>query len=202
MLQSSAKILLSTFGWRTVTEQEPPDKFLVLGAPHTSNWDFPIALLAFKAMGLRFSWVGKHTLFSGPAGPIMRKLGGIPVNRRVRGGFLEAMVNAFESNDQLVLGIAPEGTRSKKDHWKAGFYHIAAKARVHVCLGFVDYPSKTVGTGPFFLPSGDVAADFEQIKSFYRDKRGKTPANQNDVELREKEICLLNKLFKQSKNNL
>lgn len=196
MLQYIASQLLKILGWKTQINTSLPEKVLVLGAPHTSNWDFPLALLTFKALGHKFSWIGKHTLFKGPAGPLMRKLGGIPVNRMVRTGFLDAMVEAFQTSDSLVLGIAPEGTRSKTNHWKAGFYHIAMKADVEICLGFADYPSKTVGLGPCFKPSGDIRKDFKIIEEFYNSKEGKKPQNQSLLLLRDKEVSLFNKVFR------
>lgn len=101
------------------------------------------------------------------------------------------MVDAFSLNDELLLGIAPEGTRSRKNHWRAGFYHIAVKADVKICLGFIDYPTKSVGFGPFLRVSGDISQDFHSIKDFYSDKRGKISKNKSEIRLRDKEEQLL-----------
>lgn len=195
MLQTLSKSTLSVFGWQLADNVPGDKKLLIIGAPHTSNWDFPLSLLALSALGLRFSWIAKHTLFEGFAGPFFRAIGGIPVNRNLRSGFLNQMVNAYGEHEKLTLAIAPEGTRSKTDHWKAGFYHIAVKAQVRICFGFVDYSSKTVGLGPCLMPSRDITHDFEIIKKFYQDKIGKFPDKQSDIRLREKEISLFLKKY-------
>lgn len=195
MIKALSTSILAIFGWKAAGQMPEDDKILIIGAPHTSNWDFPLTLLALSALGLRFSWVAKHTLFKGPSGYLLRAIGGIPVNRNVRSGFITDMVNAFTERGKLVLAIAPEGTRSKKDHWKAGFYHIAAKADIGICLGFIDYPTKTIGLGPILRPSKDIDRDFEVIKKFYQDKNGRFPEKQSDVCLRAKEIALFKKEF-------
>ena len=159
MICKLSQFILQVFGWKAVSQHKEYSKFILIGAPHTSNWDFPLTLLAVWALGVKFSWVAKHSIFIGPFGYLFRKMGGIPVNRKVRTGFLKSMVDSFENSDNLVLAIAPEGTRSKTDHWKAGFYNIAAKANVEICLGYIDYPRKTVGLGPLLRPSGDVKND-------------------------------------------
>jgi 1-acyl-sn-glycerol-3-phosphate acyltransferase len=190
--------LLFLLGWRL--EKNIPDtkKVIIIGAPHTSNWDFPLALLAMSALGMRFFWIGKHTLFKEPFGTVLRAIGGIPVNRQVRDGFINDIVSAFTTADQLTLGIAPEGTRSKKDHWKGGFYHIAVQANIEICLGFIDYPSKTIGLGPTLRPTRDIVHDFALIKTFYQDKKGKHPQQQSTICLREKEIALFQKEYAQA----
>lgn len=195
MIKTLAAFLLLLFGWRLEKNLPDEKKVIIIGAPHTSNWDFPLTLLALSALGLHFSWIGKHTLFKGPFGTVLRAMGGIPVNRQVRDGFISEMVSAFATADQLMLAIAPEGTRSKKDHWKAGFYHIAVKADIKICLGFIDYPSKTIGLGPTLQPTKDIVRDFAMIKTFYQDKTGKYPGLQSTICLREKEITLFQKEY-------
>ncbi|MGB3212661.1 MAG: lysophospholipid acyltransferase family protein [Desulforhopalus sp.] len=195
MIQSLSSALLSWFGWRVEMEEVLDDKILIIGAPHTSNWDFPLTLLALSALGLRFSWIGKHTIFKGPLGSFFRSIGGIPVNRKVRSSFIDAMVSAFSQREQLVLAIAPEGTRAKKNHWKAGFYHIAVKAQVKICFGFIDYPTKTIGLGPTFIPSKNIVSDFEVIRKFYSNKSGKHPEKESAVQLRQKEIELFQREY-------
>ncbi|MCP3887334.1 MAG: acyltransferase [Desulfobulbaceae bacterium] len=190
MLQFISTSILSLCGWKAKAEYDIPEQFLLIGAPHTSNWDFPLTLLGLSSIGIRFSWVAKHTLFKGPVGMFFKKIGGIPVNRSVRGGFLSGMVEAFQINRKLILAIAPEGTRSKTDHWKAGFYHIATKADVEICLGYLDYPTKTIGLGPTLKPSGDMTADFKIIQDFYANKTGKFPEKQSEIKLRDKELAI------------
>lgn len=201
MIQTLAKSLLSLFGWQIEPEVPADKKLIIIGAPHTSNWDFPLTLLALSALGLRFSWIGKHTMFKGPVGSFFKKIGGIPVNRKARSGFIDEMVCTFAARDRLVLAIAPEGTRSRKDHWKAGFYQIAVQAHVNICLGFIDYPTKTIGLGPVIVPTGDVIDDFAVIKAFYQDKKGKHPHLASSICLRDKEIALLKKQYQDHRHD-
>lgn len=193
MLKTLSTSLLLLLGWRLEKNIPAEKKIIIIGAPHTSNWDFPLTLLALSALGLHFSWIGKHTLFRGPFGTVLKAIGGIPVNRTARGGFIDEMVRVLTTSDQLTVAIAPEGTRAKKDHWKAGFYHIAVQANIKICLGFIDYPSKTIGLGPTLMPSMDIVRDFAMIQSFYQDKKGKHPDQQSTIRLREKEIALFQK---------
>jgi 1-acyl-sn-glycerol-3-phosphate acyltransferase len=195
MIKKLSTTVLSIVGWRVEGQLPTDKKLLIIGAPHTSNWDFPLTLLSLSALGLRFSWVAKHTLFKSPLGPLFSAIGGVPVNRKVKSGFLKGTVNAFHERDKLILAMAPEGTRSKTDHWKAGFYHIAVKANINICLGFIDYPSKTIGLGPIVTPSKDIDYDFSVIKEFYLGKTGRYPAKQSEILLREKEIARYRKEF-------
>jgi len=181
MFGKLAAALLTLMGWTVTCTIPSREKYVLVGAPHTSNWDFPLALLALWSIGLRFCWVGKHTLFKGPFGPIMRGLGGIPVDRRGQTGFTRDVVELFSRRGQLVLAIAPEGTRSRTEGWKSGFYHIAVAAEVPIALGFIDYPSKRIGIEQLFTPCGDLKADFDRLAAFYHDKTGKHPDQQGPV---------------------
>ena len=181
-------LLLKLLGWRLELELPKEKKYVVIGAPHTSNWDFPLTLLTLSASGLRFSWVAKHTMFKGISGSFFRAIGGIPVNRKSSHGFIDQMVAAFNDRDRLILTIAPEGTRSWKNHWKTGFYHIARRANVPVCMGFMDYPSKTIGLNKTFMPSGNISDDFEIIKDYYKGKTGRRPQQQSTITFRERKI--------------
>ena len=174
-------------GWRVSFTLPPRDKYVLVGAPHTSNWDFPLGLLAMWASGMRFSWVGKHTLFKGPLGPIMRAIGGIPVDRTSGVGFIKKVIDLFASRDQFVLAISPEGTRSLTRQWKGGFYHIAQAAGVPIALGYIDYPHKQIGLDRMFEPSGDIEADFFLLGGYYRGKVGQRAGNPRPG--RSKEGC-------------
>lgn len=189
MIKTIATAVLKVFGWQISCSLPQRDKYVLIGAPHTSNWDFPLGLLAMWAIGLRFSWVGKHTLFKGPFGPIMRWLGGIPVDRMGSTGFLKKVIDVFASRDQFVLAIAPEGTRSLTKYWKEGFYRIALTAGVPIALCYADYPRKRVGIDRLLEPSGDIEADFEIIREYYHDKVGKCPEKQGPVRVRCKGGC-------------
>lgn len=160
------------------------DKYVVVVAPHTSNWDFPLGLLAAWALGLDAHWMGKHTLFSRPFGWLFRGLGGIPVRRGEAGSLSGQMALRFAQPGRLVLGIAPEGTRSHTDHWKSGFWHIARASRVPIVLAYLDYGKKQVGMGGAFLPGDDIEADFERIRGWYRDRRGKIPGRESEIRVR------------------
>ena len=184
MIKALATSTLKLFGWKVSFTLPPRDKYVLVAAPHTSNWDFVLGLLAIWAIGLRCSWVGKHTLFKGPFGPIMRSLGGIPVDRMGSTGFIKKVIDIFASRDQFVLAIAPEGTRSLTKVWKEGFYRIALAADVPIALGYIDFPSKQIGIDRLFEPSGDVAADFAILQDYYQDKIGRCPEKQGPVTIR------------------
>ena len=183
MLKKLSRLILSLLGW-TLEEKLPEEKqYVIIGAYHTSNWDFVIGILGLWALGLKASWVGKHTLFRGILGPIFRALGGIPVDRRVHTGFIQKVAELYKQGELNALTIAPEGTRSKREHWKTGFYFIALEARVPIALGYVDYPKKTLGVGATIYPTGDIVQDFEAIKQFYKDKSGLRPEKQGPIRL-------------------
>lgn len=184
MIKTIATTILRMFGWQVSFSLPQRDKYVLVGAPHTSNWDFPLGLLAMWASGLRVHWVGKHTLFKGPLGPIMRALGGIPVDRRGSIGFTKKVIETFGSRDQFVLAISPEGTRSLTKQWKGGFYRIALTAGVPIALGYIDYPRRQIGIDRMFEPSGDIETDFKILEEYYHDKIGKRPENQGPIRIR------------------
>ena len=136
-------------------------------------------------MRVRISWFGKHTLFIPPWGWFMRKLGGIPVDRRAPQTLVTQMAEKIKSVDELVLAVPPEGTRSKVDVWKSGFYHIASQSGVPIGLGYLDYGRKLSGIGMFVMPSGNVNEDMNKIRDFYRNIRGKYPNLESEPRLRE-----------------
>jgi len=183
MLKKISQLVLSALGWQLEAQLPTEKKFVIIGAFHTSNWDFPLGILGLWAMGLKASWVGKHTLFRGPLGPIFKLLGGIPVDRTVHTGFIHRITEQYKTRDEMALTIAAEGTRSKTAHWKTGFYHIAVAAKVPIALGYLDYGKKKLGVGTTLYPCGDIKKDFEIIREFYRDKTGLRPENQGPVAL-------------------
>ena len=178
-----AQFILSALGWQLDAQLPSEKKYVIIGAFHTSNWDFPLGILGLWALGLKASWVGKHTLFRGPLGPIFRLIGGIPVDRTIHTGFIKRIAELYQSRDELALTIAAEGTRSKTEHWKTGFYFIAMEAQVPIALGFLDYRNKRLGVGATLYPTGDINSDFEVIREFYQDKTGLRPENQGPVKL-------------------
>ena len=174
-LRALSKFIFKIRGWELQGTPPTLDKYVVIAAPHTSNWDFPVMVAVALISGLKLFWMGKNTLFRGPAGPIMRWMGGIPVNRSASTNMVDQMVEAFNNQTELALVIAPEGTRGKSAQWKSGFYHIAEGANVPVLMAFIDFEKKITGFGPFFTPSGDKEKDMAEIKSYYSQYRGKHP---------------------------
>lgn len=167
--------VLRLAGWRLQGAFPALDKYVLIGAPHTSNWDFPLTLMFCFAGGAKLYWMGKHTLFVGPLGPVMRWLGGIPVDRRQSNSLVEQMVAVFQHAERLVVAIPPEGTRARVSKWKTGFYHIAYGAGVPVALGYLDFARRQGGVMGVFYPSGDVGRDLPLIRARYQDIRGKHP---------------------------
>jgi 1-acyl-sn-glycerol-3-phosphate acyltransferase len=184
--QRIAHYILRLIGWRTHAIRPRKPSYVLIGAPHTSNWDFALMLLLMGAEQLPIRFMGKDSLFRGPLGPLMRALGGIPVNRQERTKLVDQIASKFEEYDELIIGIAPEGTRSKVAHWKTGFYYIALKAQVPIAMAYLDYGNKIIGVGPNFMPSGDLQADFEIIREFYSGIQGKNPKRQGEIRLVEK----------------
>jgi len=188
MLSVLSKFVLRLFGWAVAKDLPLKEKYVLIGAPHTSNWDFPLGLLGLLAMGLRFRWVGKHTIFKGPAGPMLKLIGGIPVDRRIRSRFIKQMVALFNARENMILTIAPEGSRSKTRYWKTGFYYIALDAAVPIALGYIDHREKKIGIGYCLFPSGNIEKDMEIIRKFYDGKTGRHPEKQGEVRVRTREI--------------
>ena len=142
-------------------------KFVVVGAPHTSNWDFVVFLGALHHFRLRVTFLGKHTLFRWPLGILMRRLGGIPVRRHDPGTLADDVAAAFADVESMALVMAPEGTRSETAMWKSGFYRIALKAQVPVVPAVLDLPGRRAVIGPPIMLSGVARADMDQIREFY-----------------------------------
>ena len=171
--------------WTLRTERVPRDgSGILIGAPHTSNWDFVLMLAIAWEAGLPFRWLGKHTLFRGLAGPLMRALGGIPVDRRDPAGLVDDLVARIRAGERFYLVVTPEGTRSGSG-WKSGFYRIARATNLPVTLGYVDRTTMTTGLGPTLELTGDVRADMDVIRAFYADKAGFAPGRRTEPRLRD-----------------
>lgn len=185
MLKFFSQKILTLFGWQLKIDLPEEKKFVLIGAPHTSNWDFPLAMLTFWTLDLKIYWVAKKQMFWGPFHYLFTSWGGIPIDRKSSTGFIEQIAESFDRTDEMILTISPEGTRSKTKRWKSGFYHIATKAKVPICLAYVDYSKKTLGFSQVVYPSGDIDADMEIIAEFYKDIKGKQPQKQGPVSLTE-----------------
>jgi 1-acyl-sn-glycerol-3-phosphate acyltransferase len=167
--------ILRLLGWRVDSAAADVKKCVLIAAPHTSNWDFPIALMICFVLRLDVYWMGKSTLFPPVLGTIMRWLGGIPVDRSQSGNLVQGTIDAFNQNDQLLVIVPPEGTRDKVTRWKTGFYFIAVGANVPLGLAYVDFKEKIGGVGKLFYPCGNIEADMILIKQFYAGFSGKNP---------------------------
>ena len=161
------QLLLDLMGWEFEGTVPNLSRFVVIGAPHTSNWDFVVAMSIIGALGLRVTWLAKHTIFRWPLGLLLRQLGGVPVDRRKSHGLVEQATQAFSREAGLVVGIAPEGTRRRTERWKTGFYHIASGAGVPIVPAYLDFSRKRVGMGTPLMPTGDLEADLRRLKEFY-----------------------------------
>jgi 1-acyl-sn-glycerol-3-phosphate acyltransferase len=162
------RVALKLMGWRIEGELPKLDKFVAIGAHHTSNWDFVIFIALKFVLRLNARWFGKHTIFNWPFAGLMRAWGGIPIYRERKENTVEQAVQAFSEHAQFILVLSPEGTRKKVERWKMGFYHIALGAGVPIVLGALDYQNRRVLIGPTFMPTGDESADMKAILAFYR----------------------------------
>lgn len=186
MLSFFSKTILKIIGWQLDVKLPDEKKFILIGAPHTSNWDFPLTMLTFWTLHLPIHWVGKIQMFCGPLRYLFTALGGIPVDRSASRGFIDQLAEKFKHSEELVLTISPEGTRSKTEAWKSGFYYIALAAKVPICLGFIDYKTRTIGFKQLLHPSGDIEADMKVIADFYQGIEGKHPEKQSPIRIKKR----------------
>jgi 1-acyl-sn-glycerol-3-phosphate acyltransferase len=170
-----SKYILHLWGWKVVGNIPDEKKMIVVSVPHTSNWDFIIGRLFMYSVGLKPKLLMKKELFFFPLGWFLRKVGGIPVDRKQKNDIIDRMVYEFEHADNLVLVITPEGTRKKVSEWKKGFYYIAASAHIPVVPGYFDYKKKTIGIGEPFFVSENIESDINRIKEFVKDVTPKYP---------------------------
>ena len=165
------RLLLGLFawkGWRLEGRRPTARKFVITGAPHTSNWDFVFFIGATHAFGVRPSFMGKLSLFRWPLTRFMKDMGGVPVDRSRKGDYVAQMIEEVARRGELALVVAPEGTRSSVSGWRSGFYHIALGAGVPIVPAWVDNARMVGGLGPAIMPTGDYAADLAKIAAFYR----------------------------------
>ncbi|HSV40126.1 MAG TPA: 1-acyl-sn-glycerol-3-phosphate acyltransferase [Nocardioidaceae bacterium] len=160
-----------------------PRTGILVGAPHTSRWDWVVMLMIAWSGGVRPQVLIKHTYFKGPLGWLLRATGGIALDRENPGATIRAML--ADADESFLLTIAAEGTRGKGEYWKPGFYKISQQTGLPISLGFVDGPTRTLGMGPTFTPTGDVVADMDFVRAFYADKQGIRPENRTEPRLRE-----------------
>src|SRR4051812_9160906 len=165
--------LLRACGWRFAGEFPDRPKLVLIAAPHSSWWDGAWGLLLRSALGIDVSFMAKRELFAGPLGWLLRRVGGIPIVRSQSSGVVEQMTARFAMSERLWLCVAPEGTRRRVTKWKNGFWHIARNAGVPIVPVYFDYPTRTIGFGPLFEPTDDIAGDLAALHAFYAPWRGK-----------------------------
>lgn len=171
--------------WKLVSEPAPERPSVIIGAPHTSNWDFAIMLGISWKLGIPLRWLGKDSLFTTWQAPLMRALGGIPVDRSSPSGLVQEVIERVHSGEVFGLVVTPDGTRGAHTHWKSGFYRIARATGMPVVLGYVDRTTMTTGLGPSIELTGNISADMDRIRAFYADKAGYHPDLRVEPRLRE-----------------
>ncbi len=171
------RLVLGLLGWRFMGAFPDTPKFVVVAAPHTSNWDGVIGLAAALALGIEVHFIGKHTLFRGPLGWFLRAMGGLPVDRDNPGGLVDQAIEAFRRREAFVFGLAPEGTRRHAAQWKTGFHRIAGAAAVPVVLVAFDYATKRIGALATLHTTSDLAHDLEVIAGYYATVRARNPTH-------------------------
>lgn len=181
IMMALCRIFFKISGWQLQGQPPATPKYVMIGAPHTSNWDFPFALAIAFIYRIDMHWMGKDTLFKGWRGPIMRWLGGIPINRRVSNNVVAETIAAFNANDRLVVSITPESTRAKVAKWRTGFYYIARGANIPIALAFLDYRRKVGGFLSTFTTTGDADRDIAAMRTCYAGISGKN-SDQSTIE--------------------
>ena len=181
ILRGISLILLKMLGWKATGELPEEKKYILIVAPHTSNWDLFYGIILAFALKVDARYIAKKELFREPFSGLMEWSGAIPVDRSSSHHIVGQMISIFKERDKFVLALAPEGTRHRKDSWKSGFYHIALDAHVPILLAFIDYASKTGGAGPLIHLTGDPEQDMDVIRDFYQSVKGKHPENTSPV---------------------
>jgi 1-acyl-sn-glycerol-3-phosphate acyltransferase len=184
-----ASAALRLAGWRFEGELPRAAKYVCIAYPHTSNWDGLLMVVFATKLGLKARWMIKDAWTKHPLGAVLRELGAVGIDRSRAHSVVAQMVEAFGRHEAFVLGVPPEGTRGRAEHWKSGFYHIALGAGVPVVPAYVDFDGRRVGMGAPIALSGDVRADMNRIREYYASvhPRAFAPGNVGPIRLREEE---------------
>lgn len=182
-LRLVALFLMKVFGWKKEGVLPDIKKFVLVVAPHTSNWDLFFGIIIAFSFRLDVYYMAKHQLFRFPFGRIMKWMGGIRIDRSHAGNTVEQTIRKFNENERLIIAIPPEGTRSRGQSWKSGFYHIAHGAGVPMLLAFIDYAKKSAGVGRLLYATGDIGADMNIIREVYANVTGKYNEKKNDIRI-------------------
>lgn len=170
-------VILNITGWKFEGELPQHPKLVLAVAPHTSNWDFFLGVAVLFALRIKIRFLGKHSIFVPVVKQLLELIGGIPVDRNSAHGVVGEVVQQFNSQDKMILAVAPEGTRSPKFPWKTGFLAIAHQANAHVVLVGFDFARKRIVFGPVFLSEGNFEEDMQKVYSFYSTITAKYPEN-------------------------
>lgn len=185
ILRVISLFLMKILGWKATGTFPAVSKYVIVWAPHTSNWDVFYGILLAYALRVDAHYMAKEELCRGPFGPVMKWLGAIPIDRSKSNNTVDATIQLFNESEKLVIAVPPEGTRSKASTWKTGFYYIALGAKVPIILAYGDYKKKIGGLGPSIIPSGDIEADMEIITKFYAGVSGKHPDQTSPIVLND-----------------
>ncbi len=169
------KLLMKTTGWKTIGNFPTDQRVVMVAGPHTSNWDFVLAMSLILSLDVNIHWVGKHSIFKRGFRRLLRKMGGIPVNRANPEALKNEIHNITERFKGFIIAISPEGTRKKVDRLKSGFLRIANETNSKIMMVGVDFSKKTIELGDFYSPSGDVEKDLKFIKEYFANFTGKHP---------------------------
>jgi 1-acyl-sn-glycerol-3-phosphate acyltransferase len=183
MVRAIAQLIVRLMGWRVVGEKPPPPRSVIIGAPHTSNFDGVMLIFAAIILRANLRWLVKDSLYNTPLKPILKWSGAIPIDRSGGQNVVEQAAQILRSGDDIHLALAPEGTRKRTDGWKSGFYYIALRAKAPIYFGFIDYKLRECGVGGHIEPTGDIEADMKVIKAFYETKTPKFPENYGEIRL-------------------
>lgn len=187
MKQSLARKLLGWLGWTLEGIKPNCPQYVLIAAPHTSNWDFPLMLLCAAAFDIKLTWMAKHSLFWPPVGWLLRAVGGMPIERHKNTRTVDTMIEAFRDNEEFVLLVPTEGTRARAEFWKSGFYHIARQASVPIVPSYLDFGQKRAGFGPALATSDDISKDMDYFREFYSGMQGKFPDMFGPIRLHEED---------------
>ena len=175
LLQKIGKFFLRLSGWKFKGDIPRRDRIILVAGPHTSNWDFLLALAFIFGLNLNVYWIGKHTLFKNGFSKLMRKLGGIPVDRASPELLMNEVSNIVKKQKGVIIAISPEGTRKKVERLKSGFLRIAESTNSQIMLAGIDFESKFIHLGKLFQPSADTEADLLNVHNYFRQFKGKRP---------------------------
>ena len=182
-----SRVVLKVWGWKVLGTAPKEPKYILLAAPHTSNWDAIVMLALACYYRIRVYWMVKHSVFVGPFGWFLKAIGGVPINRRAAHGIVQQMIERFQQNERYILLIPPEGTRSKAKYWKSGFYHIALGADVPIVSGTMDWAKKESGLVDTCRLTGRVQDDMDHLRAIYSHISARYPQDYSPCRIREED---------------